>query len=180
MAGRKSREQADGATLRRMYIDCRYGQLHLVTAYPPSGGFDERTPLLLLHDGGGSGADWRRTALELGAERSVFAPDLPGAGASDGPSRPSIANQAAALADLADQLRLREVDVLGAGRGAMVAFEFAGLRPAVARRLVVAGEVSLPAGNTRPLLQLELDPAQCADEVHAGLVAEIRVFLDRA
>ena len=35
-------------SLRRMYVDCRYGQLHLATAFPPSGGFDELTALLFL------------------------------------------------------------------------------------------------------------------------------------
>jgi len=29
--------------VRRSYADCRYGQLHLLTAYPSGGGFDERT-----------------------------------------------------------------------------------------------------------------------------------------
>ncbi|MGQ0430370.1 MAG: alpha/beta fold hydrolase [Gammaproteobacteria bacterium] len=87
MAGRKSRDRTDAATLRRMYLDCRFGQLHLVTAYPPSGGFDERTTLFLLHADGGSGADYRRTAAALGSDRSVYAPDLPGSGSSDGPAR---------------------------------------------------------------------------------------------
>jgi hypothetical protein len=28
-----------------MYVDCRYGQLHVHTAFPSNGGFDERVPL---------------------------------------------------------------------------------------------------------------------------------------
>ena len=32
--------------LRKMYVDSRFGQLHLHTAFPSSGGFDELTPLL--------------------------------------------------------------------------------------------------------------------------------------
>jgi pimeloyl-ACP methyl ester carboxylesterase len=162
-----------------MYIDCRFGQLHLVTAYPPSGGFDEHAPLLLLHGDGGSGSDFRRTAAALGTDRSVFAPDLPGTCASDGPPRPTVAQQAAALADLVDQLRLREADVLGSGRGALVAFELAMVRPTLVRRFLLAGQVQLPAGISRPVLQLAADPAHCADDAHAAAVAGIRDFLDR-
>ena len=31
---------------RKMYVDCRFGQLHVHTAFPSSGGFDELTPLV--------------------------------------------------------------------------------------------------------------------------------------
>ena len=34
--------------LRKMYVDCRYGQLHMHTAFPSSGGFDELTPLVCI------------------------------------------------------------------------------------------------------------------------------------
>ena len=57
----KKRQPTDAhARLRRMYVDCRYGQLHLTTAYPTSGGFDEALPLVYLHADEGSGADFSR------------------------------------------------------------------------------------------------------------------------
>ena len=34
--------------LRKMYVDCRFGQLHLHTSFPSSGGFDELAPLLCV------------------------------------------------------------------------------------------------------------------------------------
>lgn len=177
MATRRNREQAEAVQLRRLYVDCRYGQLHLTTAYPRSGGFDERTALLLLHGDGGSGAQFRAVAARLGTDRSVYAPDLPGSGNSDGPVRPTVADQAAALGDLLDSLGLRETDVVGSGRGALVAFELAGLRPQTVRRLVIAGQP--PQGATaRPLLQLASDPARCDGDGASALVAEIRAFLD--
>lgn len=178
MAGRKTRERADAVQLRRLYIDCRYGQLHLTTAYPQSGGFDERTPLLMLHADGGGGADFREVAARLGSDRSVYAPDLPGCGNSDGPQRPAIAHQAAALADLLDALRLKEVDVVGSGRGAQVAFELAAVRPQQVRRLAVSGQAPA-AATSKPLLQLPADPARCAADDVIALVDEIRRFLDR-
>ncbi|MGQ0430021.1 MAG: alpha/beta fold hydrolase, partial [Gammaproteobacteria bacterium] len=84
-----------------------------------------------------------------------------------------------ALADLADQLRLREADVLGSGRGAQVAFELVALRPPLVRRLVLVGLIPVPAGMSKPVLELASSPAQCADDAHSAMVAEIRAFLDR-
>lgn len=178
MATRKTREKSDAVALRRLYIDCRFGQLHLTTAYPQSGGFDERTPVLMLHGDGGSGAGFRHLAARLGVDRSVYAPDLPGSGNSDGPARPSIANHGAALGDLLDALGLREVDVLGSGRGAQAAFELAALRPLQVRRLLISGPAP-QAASSKPLLQLASDPAQCAEDAMPAVVAQIRAFLDR-
>lgn len=181
MATRKAKAGAESAQLRRMYVDCRFGQLHLTTAYPPNGGFDERTALLLLHGDSGSGVGFSRCAVLLGSDRSVYAPDLPGSGASDGPSgRATIANSVAAIADLLDQLRLREIDVLGSGRGAQVAYELAAARPQEVRRLVLADAQSPAAPPAQPLLHLSGDPANCEPDAAEFFVGEIRAFLDRA
>lgn len=176
----KIRKAAATASLRRMYVDCRYGQLHLTTAFPPSGGFDEFTALLFLHAEGGSGADFDACAALLGSDRSVYAPDLPGSGASDGPAgRLSVANLAVAIADLLDQLRLPEVDVIGCGRGALVAFELAALRPREIRRLVFAGNQQPVVTLTQPMLQLVEDSAALNQKPVAPQVARIREFLGR-
>jgi pimeloyl-ACP methyl ester carboxylesterase len=162
-----------------MYVDCRYGQLHLNTAFPPSGGFDELTPLLFLHAEGGTGADFKDCAAMLGADRSVYGPDLPGCGASDAPAaRMTIANLAAAISDLIDQLRLREVDLVGCGRGALVAFELAALRPREIRRLVIAGNQRPPAAPAQPMLHLTEESAALTREPVAPQLAQIREFLD--
>ena len=126
--------------LRRMYVDCRYGQLHLHTAFPSNGGFDERTPLVCIHPGPLSGKVFRTLLADLGKDRSVYAPDLPGCGESDAPeSPPSVADYAAAVGDLLDTLRLRQVDVLGYQAGSLVAVELALARPMQVRRTVLAG-----------------------------------------
>jgi pimeloyl-ACP methyl ester carboxylesterase len=175
----KNRKATTAASLRRMYVDCRFGQLHLATAFPPSGGFDEFTALLFLHAEGGTGADFNACAALLGCDRSVYAPDLPGSGASDGPAgRVTTANLAAAIADLLDQLRLREVDVIGCGQGALVAFELALLRPREIRRLIVAGNQQPAATLAQPVLRLSEDPAVLSREPAAPQVARIREFLD--
>ncbi len=126
--------------LRKMYVDCRYGQLHVHTAFPSSGGFDELTPLVCIHPGSLSGRVFRPLLSDLGRDRSVYAPDLPGHGESDAPdSPPSMAEYAAAVGDLIDSLRLRQVDLLGYQAGSLAAVELAIARPEQVRRVVLAG-----------------------------------------
>jgi len=123
-----------------MYVDCRYGQLHLHTAFPSNGGFDERTPLVCLHPGPLSGKVFAGLLAELGQDRSVYAPDLPGCGESDAPeTAPSVADYAAAIGDLLDTLRLRQVDLLGYQTGSLPAVELALARPEQVRRVLLAG-----------------------------------------
>lgn len=126
--------------LRKMYVDCRYGQLHLHTAFPSNGGFDERTPLVCCHPGPLSGKVFRALLADLGQERSVYAPDLPGCGESDAPETPpGVAEYAAAIGDLLDTLRLRQVDLLGYQTGSLAAVELALARPEQVRRLILVG-----------------------------------------
>jgi pimeloyl-ACP methyl ester carboxylesterase len=125
--------------LRKMYVDCRYGQQHVHTAFPSNGGFDERVPLVCVHSCPSTGRAFRRIAAELGQDRSVYAPDLPGYGESETPeSAPSVAEYAAAVGDLLDTLRLREVDLLAHQTGSFVAAELAVMRPLQVRRIVLA------------------------------------------
>jgi pimeloyl-ACP methyl ester carboxylesterase len=123
-----------------MYVDCRYGQLHVHTAFPSSGGFDELVPLVCIHPAPLSGRVFRGLLPDLGQDRSVYAPDLPGCGESDAPeAAPSVAEYAAAVGDLLDSLRLRQVDLLGYQTGSLAAAELAIARPEQVRRVVLAG-----------------------------------------
>ena len=133
--------------LRKMYVDCRYGQLHMHTAFPSNGGFDELTPLVCLHPSPLSGRVFRTLLAELGQQRSVYAPDLPGCGESDAPaSAPTVADYAAAVGDLLDSLRLRQVDLLGYQFGSLAAAELAVARPDQVRRVILA---SVPVFDAR-------------------------------
>jgi pimeloyl-ACP methyl ester carboxylesterase len=181
MAAKKRQSESAPARLRRMYIDCRYGQLHLTTAYPASGGFDEAAPIIFLHADEGTGGDFNGCAELLGVDRSIYAPDLPGSGASDAPKgRMAVAGLALAVIDLLEQLRLKRVDLVGCGRGALVAFELAATHPQAVRRLVVAGGQQPATGIPQPMLQLSPDPARILEEPVQAVAAEIRSFLDRA
>jgi len=134
---------------RRAYFDCRFGQLHVRTAFPTTGGFDEQVTLICLHAADATSRAFSRLATELAGVRSVYAPDLPGYGESDSSPARSVADAALAIADLANDLRLRRIDLLGVQYGAEVALALAAARPELVRRLVLMGG---PAAD-RSLLQ---------------------------
>lgn len=153
--------------VRRGYFECRYGQLHVHNAIPSGGGFEEGTPLLCLHSSPLSGRMFGRFLAIAGAERSVFAPDLPGFGDSDPPPAPAgIAEHAAAIGDFLDTMRLRQIDLLGHRFGALVATELAATRPGQVRRLVLVPPV--------PGLQAADPPAAGAAPDGAHLLEEWR------
>src|ERR1700728_3277886 len=93
---------------RRAYFDCQFGQLHVRTAFPTTGGFDEGVTLLCLHSREGSSRSFARFLPEMASERSVYAPDLPGFGESDAAPSFGHADAAKAVADLSRDLRLKQ------------------------------------------------------------------------
>ena len=156
--------------LRRAYFESRYGQLHVRTAFPSTGGFDEHAALLLLHDCPRSSREFVPFLPVIATDRSIYAADTPGYGASDPPpSAPTISDYAAAIGDFLDNLRLRRVDVLGHGTGAAIATELAIQRPAAVRRLIFVG---LPVHTSGERAGFDASPYPAppsADGTHAGL-----------
>jgi pimeloyl-ACP methyl ester carboxylesterase len=155
--------------LRKMYVDCRFGQLHLHTSFPSSGGFDELTPVLCVPPPSLTGRAFRPLLRDLGRDRSVYAPDLPGSGESDAPDHaPTVADQAAAFIDLIDSLRLKQVDVIGFQAGSLAAIELALARPEQVRRIVLIGvppsDGSFQVGERLPLLRLPVMILRARDE----------------
>jgi pimeloyl-ACP methyl ester carboxylesterase len=122
------------------------------TAFPSTGGFDEGVTLFCLHPSDTSSRIFERFLPEIAADRSVYAPDLPGCGESDPAPDLCFAHAAEAIADLAADLRLRTIDLLGFRFGAGVALELAAARPDLVRRLVL---VAVPAGDRMPFITQE-------------------------
>lgn len=150
--------------VRRSYAESRCGQIHLSTAYPSGGGFDERTPVICLHHSGGSGRLFGPILRELGHDRSVYAPDLPGHGNSDpANSKATVADFAAAIGDFIDSLRLRSVDLAGYQLGALIAAELAISRPQLIRRVLLWGVPSYAAQDRAALLQNVPSPGSRED-----------------
>jgi pimeloyl-ACP methyl ester carboxylesterase len=126
--------------VRRGYFESRYGQLHVHNAIPPGGGFDEGTSLLCLHATPRSASSMLPLLTLMGMDRSVYAPDLPGYGSSDGPTvRPDVADYAQVVGEFCTAMRFRQLDVLGYQTGALVAAELAMALPTVVRRVVLLG-----------------------------------------
>lgn len=141
--------------MRRGYFECRYGQLHVHNAIPPGGGFEEGTPLICVHGAQGTGRSFQGLLGLLGRDRSVYAPDLPGYGESDGPPQVmSAAEYTAGIGDFVDTMRLRQVDLLAHAAGSVLATELALTRAPQVRRLVLVsvplGPASLQAGSAPP------------------------------
>ncbi|HEX4152164.1 MAG TPA: alpha/beta fold hydrolase [Steroidobacteraceae bacterium] len=161
---------------RRAYFDCRFGQLHVRTAFPTTGGFDEGVTLICLHSREGSSRSFARFLPEIADQRSVYAPDLPAFGESDPAPTFGHADAAGAVSDLANDLRLKQIDLLGVRFGAAVALDLAASRPELVRRLVLVG--SPPLDRIPPVKQASLlvkSPAEHA-EWAKGALAQARVI----
>jgi pimeloyl-ACP methyl ester carboxylesterase len=136
--------------LRRAYFECRYGQLHVHNAIPAGGGFDEQTTLICLHASSATGRSFLPLSRILGMTRSVYSPDTPGCGESDGPPGAlSVAGFAAALGDFIDSMRFRQIDLLGVHSGAAVAAELAITRPTLVRKVIMVGAPALDETERR-------------------------------
>ena len=165
---------------RRAYFDCKFGQLHVRTAFPTSGGFDEQVTLICLHPIDGSSRTFGRLLPELADVRSVYAPDLPGYGESDASPTRSMAEAATAISDLANDLRLRQIDLLGIHYGAGVALELAAARPELVRKLILAGVPAADRSNLVKQQRLIINSADYGDDIDAAahtLAKQIGAFL---
>lgn len=128
------------STVKRLFVDGRYGQVHVRVAAPPMAS-TEKPPLLLLHPSPYSSAFYLDFMREMSTDRWVIAIDTPGFGDSDRPADPpSIADYADNAALVLSELGVnREVDVLGYHTGTLIAVEMAIQFPDQVRRLVLPG-----------------------------------------
>ncbi len=143
-------------SLRRRYVDYRYGQLHLREARPARGVVGE-PPLLLFHQTPLSGKLYDKVMPMLATDRVVYAIDTPGYGESDPPPAPiSIEEYAAAIGDFLASIP-GPVDVLGYHTGVLLATDLARQFPDQVRKVVL---VSIPLfdQDRRKAYQANKDP----------------------
>jgi pimeloyl-ACP methyl ester carboxylesterase len=131
-----------------------------------TGGFDEQATLFCLHPDQRSSRIFARFLPEVADARSVYAPDLPGCGESDPSPALSMADAAGAISDLADDLRLRQIDLLGVHSGAGVALDLAASRPELVRRMVLVG---VPTADRLPTVKQQALVMRTRRETPDGL-----------
>lgn len=121
---------------RRGYVDVPWGQAHY-----RHGGAVDAPVLLILHQSPLSSATYDVAIGALTARGlRVIAVDTPGFGMSDPPPTPwSIPRYAAAVWEIADELGLSAVHLLGQHTGAIIGAEAALLAPARVRGLILQG-----------------------------------------
>ena len=102
----------------------------------------EGRPLILLHGGLGSSGMFGPVRTELAKGRKVIAVDLQGHGRTADIDRPiHPRTMASDVISLIEQLKLRQVDLMGYSLGSAVAMWTAILRPDVVRKVVACSTV---------------------------------------
>ncbi|MHB1205066.1 MAG: alpha/beta fold hydrolase [Rhodospirillaceae bacterium] len=126
------------AVIQRAYANAGDGQIHYRQAGP-----DARSPLLLIHPSPSSSFVYEPFMAEMGRDRMVIAPDLPGHGMSHIPAAaPQIAEYASALLALEATLGLGLFDIMGYHTGGLIAAEMARQQPAAVRKIVMISGLS--------------------------------------
>jgi 3-oxoadipate enol-lactonase len=123
-----------------------------VSLYFKETGRDE-TPVLLLHELGGSSESWRAVTPLLSTDRRVIAVDLRCAGRSEKPPGAFTLEDAGDdLNAFLSALKLERVDVIGAALGSLVGALLAIRHPDRVRRLMTCAVAPDMAGPTRAYL----------------------------
>ena len=128
----------------RRFVDVGAGRLGVLRAAGPA----DRTPLLLVHGGGTDAAaiSWYRLVEPLAAHGAVWAPDLPGFGASLG-VEPVGGSDALAevLVEVLDAVGVERAVVMGVSMGGDVAMNLAIAHPDRVAALVLVAPGGLVA-----------------------------------
>lgn len=162
-----------GGRVHRVYVWVGDRQVHVRRSGPAGA----RSPLLVIHAAHSSSAPLEPFMAEMGRERSVIAPDLPGAGMSDALNGPGDgAAQAGALLEVVADLGFGMVDILGIKDGGAIAVEMARQQPEIARKIILVSAPPPGGLMSQPLLALDMPGFPDSDPRSAA--ATIRAFLD--
>ncbi|MDX2145822.1 MAG: alpha/beta hydrolase [Rhodospirillaceae bacterium] len=162
---------ADTVSIKRRYVDCRYGQLHLHVAEPAAAKAATRNPILCMHPSPASGRYYLDLLRDLGRDRIAMASDTPGYGESDRPPAPApMEGYSGAMADALENLGYgdkaggRKVDLLGYHTGCLIAVDLAIRRPDLIRRLCLVAVPYYGTAERREQLLANLDRAPYGEE----------------
>ncbi|MEV0802140.1 alpha/beta hydrolase [Kribbella sp. NPDC050281] len=111
------------------------------------------SPLVLIHGSGASGASWGPVVEALAGRHHVIRVDLPGCGQSPTAPTYDVPRQASRVAELLDDLGLRDVPVVGHSSGGWVAISLAEQRHDLVGSLVlISTATSLDALQPQPFI----------------------------
>lgn len=134
--------------LKEEWLDLSSGRMFLRSNRGPAAG-NSGTPLVFVHGLVVTGRYMTPVAGRLAGSRSVYVPDLPGYGKSEGPREvEGPRGLADRIAEMLDALNLERVDFLGNSYGCQVLTEFAILHPARVRRMIFVGPSVDPMHRT--------------------------------
>jgi 2-hydroxy-6-oxonona-2,4-dienedioate hydrolase len=123
-------------------------KIHYRHHEPPGGQAAGRPPIVLVHGFVVSGTYLEPSMQPLAEETSVYAPDLPGHGQSNGADEPlSIPELADVLMDWTRKIGLEQVDLVGNSMGCSIATAAAERHGEHIRRLVLQGPTMEPEGR---------------------------------
>jgi len=142
---------AGGARIRKLYGECRWGQVHFWGSTPDTKAAASKPALVLFHQSPASGDNYREFQAVMAPGRPVLAVDTPGFGRSDKPPEaPDIAGYAGAVVEALESLGYgakKKIDLLAFHTGCFIAVEIALTRPDLVRRLILGGIPLWPAGE---------------------------------
>jgi len=128
-------------------------------------------PLVLLQHFRGNLDNWDPALTDaLAARREVILVNYAGAASSTGAPAHTVADSARQMIAFTDALGLSEIDLLGFSIGGFVAQDIALIRPALVRRLVLAGTVPKGAPGTHGWRQDIADHARDAKPTAENLL----------
>ncbi|MBP01599.1 MAG: hypothetical protein CMM25_02155 [Rhodospirillaceae bacterium] len=142
----------DRLSVKRYYVDGRFGQIHYRLARPQR---STKLPLICLHMSPYCSVIYENLIRELSSDRICIAMDTPGFGGSDAPDfSPTIGDYALALKDFIDSLDFAEVDLLGYHTGGKIALEVAINFPDLVRKVILVSAAIWPAAQREKLRAL--------------------------
>jgi pimeloyl-ACP methyl ester carboxylesterase len=144
------------SAVNRRYVEVHSGQMLVRSAGESRAG----RPLLLIHDCRASSRNFEPLMRVLAQRHAVFAPDLPGNGASDPlrACRPRVRDYGEAVARMVAALQLSAFDVYAVGAGAAVALDVLSRPAFVKARAVLEAPDFYASAFARWLAPLQAPP----------------------
>ncbi|MCU1475383.1 MAG: alpha/beta hydrolase [Subtercola sp.] len=124
------------------------------------------SPLLYIHGSGDAGG-WLPAQSELASHYTVYRPDLPGYNGSDRrPDITSVAEMAASVWQLLDEVFVGEVRIIGSSLGGWIAAEMAAVNPSRVSHLVLLDAVGLEPSGGFPVDQFSMSGPEIVRAVY--------------